>query len=165
MDETVMVRVEVPKGTRNKYEWDEERQALVFDRRLFAAVTFPTDYGEILDTLAEDGDPIDAIMCISESTFPGCLVQAKPIGVLLAVDSSDGDRDDKVLCVPDSDPAWADLDSVGDLPQNLADEIWHFFTIYGDFQNKKLELERWGTSDDALNLIREGQERFREREG
>ena len=163
MDDTVLVRVEVPKGTRNKYEWDEEHQALVFDRRLFAAVTFPADYGEVLDTLAEDGDPMDAIVCLTEPTFPGCLIRARPIGVLWAVDADHGGRDDKVVCVPEGDPAWSGLRRADELPGDLADEIAHFFTVYGDLQGKQLRLEGWGSHDDAAALIGRGRERARSR--
>jgi inorganic pyrophosphatase len=159
MDDTVMVRVEVPKGTRNKYEWDEEHQALVFDRRLFAAVTFPADYGEILGTLAGDGDPMDVIVCLTEPTFPGCLIRSRPIGVLWAVDAENGDRDDKIVCIPSGDPAWTRHQQADDLPGDLADEIGHFFTVYGDLQGKQLELEGWGSHADAMDLIRRGRKR------
>lgn len=161
MEDTVMVRVEVPKGTRNKYEWDEEQQALVFNRRLFAAVTFPADYGEIIGTLAEDGDPMDAIVCLTEPTFPGCLINAWPIGVLWAVDADDHDRDDKIVCVPTGDPAWSHLREAGDLPGDLAEEIKHFFTVYGDLQDKQLDLQGWGSHDDAMELVERGRTRAR----
>ena len=159
MDDTVMIRVEVPKGTRNKYEWDEELQALVFDRRLFAAVTFPGDYGEIVGTLAEDGDPMDALVCLTEPTFPGCIIKARPVGVLWAVDESDEERDDKVICVPSGDPAWDTLGGIDDLPGNMADEITHFFDVYGDLRGKELHLDGFGSRAEAVELIDSGRER------
>lgn len=165
MDDVVMIRVEVPKGTRNKYEWDEEHQALVFDRRLFAAVTFPADYGEILETEGGDGDPLDAVVCLTEPTFPGCLVRARPIGVLWAIDADHGERDDKVVCVPVGDPAWSRLERSEDLPGDLAQEIEHFFTVYGDLQGKQLKIEGWGTHDDAERIIEDGWRRARDGDG
>ena len=159
MDDTVTVRVEIPKGTRNKYEWDEDLQAFVFDRRLFAAVTFPAEYGEIIGTLAEDDNPMDGMVCMTEPTFPGCLIRVRPVGVLWAVDAGNGERDDKIVCVPDGDPSWDHTSDVDDLPGALADEIAHFFTVYGDMQGKQLDLDGWGDRADAMRLIRRGRER------
>src|SRR5512135_2615521 len=95
---TVMVMVEIPKGSRNKYEFDKTKRLLKFDRMLFSAVHYPSDYGFILDTLAEDTDPLDALVLVSEPTFPGCLIDAKPIGLFRMRDEKG--PDEKILCVP-----------------------------------------------------------------
>ena len=94
--------VEIPKGSRNKYEWDEQLQAIKFDRFLFSSVVYPTDYGFIPQTLGEDGDPLDAMVTVSEPTFPGCVIPVKPIALFKMRD--DKGVDDKVLCVPLEDP-------------------------------------------------------------
>ena len=94
--------VEIPKGSRNKYEWDEQLQAIKLDRFLFSSVVYPTDYGFIPDTLGQDGDPLDVMCCVSEPTFPGCVIEAKPIALFRMED--DKGIDDKVLCVPLTDP-------------------------------------------------------------
>ena len=96
--------VEIPKGSRNKYEWDEQLQAIKFDRFLFSSVVYPTDYGFIPQTLGEDGDPLDAMVTVSEPTFPGCVIPVKPIALFKMRD--DKGVDDKVLCVPLEDPNW-----------------------------------------------------------
>ena len=90
--------IEIPKGSRNKYEWDHEREALVLDRFLFSSVVYPMDYGFIPDTLGQDGDPLDVVCCVSEATFPGCMIDVKPIALFRMKD--DMGIDDKVLCVP-----------------------------------------------------------------
>src|SRR6266487_6731446 len=121
MTERVHCLVEIPKGSRNKYEWDEELQAIKLDRFLFSSMVYPTDYGFIPDTLALDGDPLDAMVCVSEPTFPGCVIPVKPIALFKMED--DKGIDDKILCVPLQDPAWNTLDQLEDLSEALRDEI------------------------------------------
>src|SRR5213080_3761041 len=112
--------VEIPKGSRNKYEWDPALGAIKLDRFLFSSVVFPTDYGFITDTLGEDGDPLDAMVCVSEPTFPGCIIEVKAIALFRMED--DKGIDDKVLCVPLTDPAWHTLEKLDDVPESLRDE-------------------------------------------
>src|SRR5919107_419102 len=133
--------VEIPKGSRNKYEYDEELGALVLDRFLFSSMVYPTDYGFIPKTLGEDGDALDAMVCVSEPTFPGCVIPVKPIALFRMED--DKGIDDKVLCVPLSDPAWNGLEGLDDLPNQLQDEIAHFFSVYKDLEQKKVKVDGW----------------------
>jgi inorganic pyrophosphatase len=155
--------VEIPKGSRNKYGWDHERGALVLDRFLFSSVVYPTDYGFIPDTLAQDGDPLDAMVCVSEPTFPGCMIDVKPIALFRMED--DKGIDDKVLCVPLSDPGWNTMEKLEDLPKQLRDEIAHFFSIYKDLEQKAVRVDGWYPREDAVKEIELSRRRFREGEG
>ena len=158
---TVMALVEIPKGSRNKYEYDFERQMVRFDRMLFSAVHYPSDYGFIMDTLGEDGDPLDALILVSEPTFPGCLIEVKPIGMFKMWDEKG--RDEKILCVPISDPHWNALSELSDVTPHLLTEIEHFFAVYKDLEKKKVGIEGWHDRETAVNIIREAQQAFLER--
>ena len=151
--------IEIPKGSRNKYEWDHERERLVLDRFLFSSVVYPTDYGFIPETLSQDGDPLDVMCCVSEPTFPGCMIVVKPIALFKMED--DAGVDDKVLCVPLSDPAWSVMDALDDLPEGLRKEIAHFFSIYKDLEQKSVEVDGWYSREDAIEEIEASRERFR----
>ena len=149
--------VEVPKGSRNKYEFNPESGELEFDRRLFAAVSFPTDYGFIPETAAGSGDPLDALICIDEPTFPGCVVRVKIIALFKMRDENGPDH--KLLCVPLSDPAWSALDDVDDLPGNLKEEIAHFFDVYTQLEGQDVVIEGWGTRQEATEVLEASRER------
>jgi inorganic pyrophosphatase len=159
-DDTFACIVEIPKGSRNKYEWDHERDVLVLDRFLFSSVVYPTDYGFIPDTLSLDGDPLDVMVCVSEPTFPGCTIDVKPIALFRMEDEKG--IDDKILCVPLSDPGWNGMEKLEDLPQQLRDEIAHFFSIYKDLERKKVKVDGWYSREDAVKEIEASRERFRE---
>jgi len=122
------VMIEIPRGSRNKYEYDHEAHVIRLDRRLFTATAYPADYGFIPGTLSEDGDPLDALVLLDDPTFPGCWITARPIGVFWM--SDDKGPDAKILCVPAGDPRWAHVSDVGDLPDHLSSEIEHFFEVY-----------------------------------
>ncbi len=124
----IEVMVEIPRGSRNKYEYDHERGVMRLDRRLFSATVYPADYGFIPETLGEDGDPLDALVLLEDPTFPGCLVRARPLGVFWMEDEKGPDA--KIICVPDRDPVWSEATDVEDLPDHLLDEIRHFFDVY-----------------------------------
>jgi inorganic pyrophosphatase len=158
-NDTIRVFVEIPKASRNKYEWDEESGTIALDRRLFAAVTYPTDYGFIPETIAGDGDELAAMVAVTEPTFPGCSVPAKPIALLKMHDGEK--RNDKVLTVPISDPSWSGLDDLREMPGSLAREIEHFFEVYSEIEGTGWELEGWGSSEDAKELIESCRERYR----
>ncbi len=160
-DEHFDCYVEIPKGSRNKYEFDTEKQALKLDRFLFSSMVYPTDYGYFPETAAEDGDPLDAMICVSEPTFPGCLIEAKPIALFRM--SDDEGPDHKVLCVPVHDPSWSGLDALDDLPRQLAEEITHFFSVYKDLEREKTSVEGWFPREDAWEEIEASRRRFRER--
>jgi inorganic pyrophosphatase len=152
--------IEIPKGSRNKYEWDHERDAIVLDRFLFSSVVYPMDYGFIPDTLGQDGDPLDVVCCVSEATFPGCMIDVKPIALFRMED--DKGIDDKVLCVPLSDPTWNQMEALEDLPKPLADEISHFFSIYKDLEQKKVRVDGWYGRDEAIEEIEASRKRYRD---
>jgi inorganic pyrophosphatase len=156
---SVTVMIEIPKGSRNKYEYDKEKRVLRFDRMLFSAVHYPSDYGFIPDTLAQDGDPLDALVLVWEPTFPGCLIEARPVGLFKMWDEKG--PDEKILCVPVSDPLWNYIESLADVPPHLLKEIAHFFAIYKDLEEKKTGVEGWEDCEAALKVIRESQHRYR----
>jgi inorganic pyrophosphatase len=151
--------VEIPKGSRNKYEYDHERDVIKLDRFLFSSVVYPTDYGFIPDTLSLDGDPLDVMVCVSEPTFPGCLIVVKPIALLRMED--DAGVDDKVLAVPLTDPGWNRLERLEEVPDQLQNEITHFFKVYKQLENKKVEVEGWFSREDAIDEIEASRARFK----
>ena len=153
-----MVMVEIPKGSRNKYEFDKERKVIKFDRILFSAVHYPCDFGFILVTLAEDGDPLDALVLVWEPTFPGCLIDVKPVGLFKMWDEKG--RDEKILCVPLKDPLWNYIEDLNDVPPHLLKEIEHFFSIYKELEEKVTEVEGWGSRAEAIEIIKKARERY-----
>ena len=159
-DDSFACIVEIPKGSRNKYEWDHERDTLVLDRFLFSSVVYPTDYGFIPETLSQDGDPLDVMICVSEPTFPGCMIDVKPIALFRMED--DQGVDDKILCVPLKDPGWNEMEKLDDLPRQLRDEIAHFFSIYKDLERKQVKVDGWYSREDAVEEIDASRERFRD---
>jgi adenylate kinase len=122
------VVIEVPRGSRNKYEFDHDRRVLHLDRRLFSATVYPADYGFVPDTLAEDGDPLDALVLLEEPVFPGCWVRARPIGIFWMEDEKGPDA--KIICVPLGDPRFDQVRDLDDMPTHLRSEIHHFFDVY-----------------------------------
>ena len=159
-DEPLTCFVEIPKGSRNKYEYDHEAGGIKLDRFLFSSMVYPTDYGFIPDTLGLDEDPLDAMVCVSEPTFPGCLIDVKPIALFRMED--DKGVDDKVLCVPLQDPAWNHLEELDDLPDQLRQEIAHFFSVYKDLEQKKVKVDGWYSREDALTEIEAARKRCEE---
>jgi inorganic pyrophosphatase len=160
-DAAVYCMVEIPKGSRNKYEWDEELQAIRFDRFLFSSVVYPLDYGMIPRTLAEDGDPLDAMVAVSEPTFPGCVIPVKPIALFKMRDEKG--VDDKVVCVPLQDPNWLGVETLEDLPPQLRNEISNFFDVYKTLEpGKDVVVEGWFPREEALSVIDAARRRFDE---
>lgn len=147
----INVLIEIAAGSRNKYEFDKDLQAFALDRVLYAAVHYPYDYGFIPNTLADDGDPLDGLVLMDEPTFPGCVIAARPIGMLEMIDS--GDRDEKILCVPDKDPRYAQIKSLKDIAQHRLDEIAEFFRTYKNLEKKKTEIVGWHDVDRVQPLV------------
>ncbi len=144
----VEVVVEIPKGSRNKYEIDHNSGELWLDRHLFTATTYPADYGYIPQTLAEDGDPLDILVILDEPTVPGCHMRARPLGVFWMVDEKGPDA--KILAVPAGDPRWERLGDLEDVPPHLLAEIGHFFEVYKALEPaKRADVGRWGDSTEA----------------
>lgn len=150
--------VEIPKGTRNKYEYDPKLGGIKFDRLLMSAATYPTDYGYLRGTLGRDGDPLDALVCLHEPTFPGCLIPVKPIGMFKMTDEAG--VDDKIVCVPLHDPYWNHYQEIDELPELLKAEIEQFFSIYKDLEpDKDVAIDGWRSRQDALDEIAASKER------
>jgi inorganic pyrophosphatase len=140
--------VEIPKGGRNKYEYDAALDGIKFDRLLMSAATYPTDYGYLRGTLGQDGDPLDALVCLYEPTFPGCLIPVKPVGMFKM-------RDEKGI----NDPYWNMHDRLEDLPLLLRQEIEQFFSIYKDLEGKEVSIGGWCPVEDAVREIADARER------
>jgi inorganic pyrophosphatase len=148
---TVTVVVEIPKGSRNKYEFDPATGHIVLDRMLFTSMQYPADYGFIEGTLAGDGDALDALVFVGEPTFPGCRIHARPIGLFRMRDEKG--PDDKILCVPLRDPMWSQVGDVSDLNANLLNEIQHFFQVYKNLDGKNVETGGFGDRAEAAGVI------------
>jgi inorganic pyrophosphatase len=145
------VLIEIAAGSKNKYEFDKDLGALALDRVLSSSVMYPYDYGFIPNTLADDGDPLDGMVIMDEPTFPGCVIAARPIGMMEMIDG--GERDEKILCVPDKDPRYAHVKSLKDIPQHRLDEICEFFKTYKNLEKKAVEVLGWKDVDAVLPLV------------
>ncbi len=157
----VEVVIEIPKGTRNKYEADHETGAIWLDRMLFTATRYPEDYGFIPLTLAGDGDPLDAMVLLEEPTFPGCHIRARAVGVFLMRDEKG--QDAKILCVPASDPRQAEVKDLTDVPTYALDEIAHFFAIYKTLEpGKDSVVEGWESRKVAEDIVESCRLRFQD---
>ena len=152
----VTVVVEIPGGSRNKYEMDHATGSIYLDRMLFTATRYPADYGFIEGTLGEDGDPLDALVLVGEPTFR-CRILARPVGVFGMKDEKG--QDDKILCVPLRDPASTNLVDLDDLRPSLLAEIEHFFAVYKDLEDKKVETQGFRDLGAALVIIDEARQR------
>ncbi|MDJ1175419.1 inorganic diphosphatase [Roseofilum capinflatum] len=145
------VLIEITAGSQNKYEYDKDLQAFALDRVLYSSVHYPYDYGFIPNTLADDGDPLDGMVMMDEPTFPGCVIAARPIGMLEMIDG--GDRDEKILCVPDKDPRYSSVKSLKDVAPHKLDEIGEFFKTYKNLEKKAVEILGWKDVDQVLPLV------------
>ncbi len=158
MSDENVVFVEIPTGSRNKYEYDPALGGIVLDRRLFTAMTYPGDYGYVEGTLGEDGDPLDALVLVSDPTFPGCRIRVRAIGVFHMSDEKG--PDEKILCVPLGDPFFERVRDIYDVNGELRDEIEHFFQRYKDLEpSKKTETRGWGNRSEALQIVAEARTR------
>lgn len=152
--------IEIPKGCRNKYEFDPDHGVIRLDRTLFTATQFPADYGFIRHTASEDGDPLDTMVLLQEPTFPGCWILVRAVGVFWMHDEAG--TDPKLLCVPARDPWWAHVRDVGDAPPFLLAEIRHFFTVYKQLEpGKSTRCYGWQGVEVADVVVRETQLRAR----
>ncbi|NGO68583.1 inorganic diphosphatase [Streptomyces sp. SB3404] len=142
------VTIEIPKGSRNKYEVDHETGRIRLDRHLFTSTVYPADYGFVEGTLGEDGDPLDALVLLEEPTFPGCVIKCRAIGMFRMTDEAGGD--DKLLCVPSSDPRMEHLRDIHHVSEFDRLEIQHFFEVYKDLEpGKSVEGANWVGRADA----------------
>ena len=160
----VDVIVEIPQGSRNKYEMDLVTGRIRLDRMLFTSTRYPQDYGFIPDTLAEDGDPLDVMIILEERTFPGCLVTVRPVGVFWMNDESGPDA--KILAVPAQDPRYEGLQELDDIPEHVTAEIGHFFDIYKELEpDKDSDVRGWQGRAAAEKIIEEAVGRARDTAG
>ncbi len=158
--ESFDVLIEIPKGSRNKYEYDFKLKRIRYDRMIFSSMMYPADYGFIPETLALDGDPLDVLVLVTEPTFPGCVMEVKPIGVFHMEDEKG--PDEKVICVPVSDPVWNTIKDLSELNPHLIKEIEHFFQVYKDLEKKKVDIGGWGNLDEAIDIIKKCVQRFKD---
>lgn len=157
---TFDVLIEIPKGSRNKYEYDFTLHKIRFDRLLFSSMMYPADYGFVPETLALDGDPLDVLVLGTEPTFPMCVMEVKPIGVFHMADEKG--NDEKLICVPVSDPNWNSLNDLSDLNPHQIKEIEHFFKVYKDLEKKIVDVEGWGNAEDAVEIYHNCVKRYDE---
>lgn len=152
------VTVEIPKGTKNKYEMDHNTGRIRLDRTLFTSTQYPYDYGFIEGTLGQDGDPLDAMVVSGEATFPGCLIECYAVAMFRMTDEMGGD--DKVLCVPTADTRSAHLRDLDTVPEHVLLEIEHFFSVYKDLEpGKSVEGATWVGRQDAEAEVKASFER------
>ena len=158
LSEQLLAFVEIPKGGRNKYEFDEATGRIVLDRFLSSSMVYPADYGFLIDHRGEDGDPLDCLVCVSEAPFPGCVIPVNPVAMFEMKDEAG--IDDKIVCVPVSDPGWNSVTCLEDLPEQLKLEIPHFFSVYKDLEHKQVEVGAWLSREKAEETI--GEARLRQ---
>jgi inorganic pyrophosphatase len=143
--------VEIPKRERNKYEYDKETGVIKLDRVLYSSLHYPGDYGFIPRTHYDDGDPMDVLVMVNEPSFPGCVIEARPIGIFRMRDKDL--PDDKILAVPATDPLFSGYTTLDDIPQHFLSEVTHFFSVYKDLQRIGVEVGGWEGPDVALSEI------------
>jgi inorganic pyrophosphatase len=154
------VVIEIPKGSRNKYEVDHETGRVYLDRVLFTSFVYPTDYGYFENTLGLDGDPVDALVLLEYPAFPGVGVKVRPVGVLNMSDEAGSDA--KVVVVPAKDPRWTHMQDITDVPEQTRKEIEHFFARYKDLEpNKFVNIEGWGDAAEAEKIVEAGFEKLK----
>ncbi|MFW9930189.1 MAG: inorganic diphosphatase [Candidatus Thorarchaeota archaeon] len=159
----VFAIIEIPKGSRNKYEISKTTNLILLDRVLHSSVVFPHDYGLIPGTYAKDGDPLDILVLISNATYPLTLIQARPIGYLLMEDEKG--LDEKILGVSEGDPIYSIYEDIVQLPHHFLDEIGEFYRTYKNLENKKYaKVKEWKGREAAYvvidNCIKNFQEKF-----
>ncbi|PSL43254.1 inorganic pyrophosphatase [Salsuginibacillus halophilus] len=151
MGSSVSVFVEIPYGSSNKYEFDIEKNSFKLDRVLYSPMYYPAEYGEIPQTLAEDGDPLDALVLVTHPTFSGCIIDTRIIGALTMADEKG--KDDKLIGVPVNDPRFANVNSLKDISPHILEEIKHFFETYKDLEKKQVKIDKWEDKSSALKIL------------
>jgi inorganic pyrophosphatase len=144
--------IEIPKESRNKYEYDRDKEAFALDRVLYSPFYFPAEYGMIPKTLWDDGDPMDILVIMDQPTFPGCIIETRVIGVMRMIDGEDSD--DKIIGVPVDDPRCKDIQDIKDIPKAFLNEISHFFTEFKRLEGKKIQVNGWENAEKAFEAIK-----------
>jgi inorganic pyrophosphatase len=158
--EVVYAVIEIPKGSRNKYEYDKDMEAFALDRVLYSPFHYPAEYGIIPQTFYDDGDPMDIIVIMDQPTFPGCVIESRPIGMMKMIDG--GDKDDKILSVPTQDPRFTEIKDINDISNHYLLEIAHFFEDYKRLEGKETEILGWEHADKAIKAIEHSMELYKE---
>lgn len=156
--EIVRAIVEIPRGSANKYEYDKSLEVFRLDRALYSPMHYPGDYGFIPGTLAEDGDPMDILVLVDEPSFTGCLMEARPVGVLNMVDQMRPDQ--KILAVPNRNPRFESIHTVDQVFPHVIREIEYFFSIYKELQGMKTKMEGWAGPREARKVITESRQAY-----
>ena len=157
--QVVYAVIEIPKGSRNKYEYDKDKEAFALDRVLYSPIHYPAEYGIIPKTLWDDGDPMDILVVMDQPTFPGCVIETRIIGVMKMIDG--GESDDKILGVPVNDPKFKDVQDISDMPKPFLDEISHFFTEYKRLEKKTTEVLGWENAEKAFEALEHSMELYK----
>ncbi len=153
--------VEVPKGSRNKYEYSKTAGVIKLDRVLYSPLHYPGDYGFIPQSLYDDNDPLDVLIMMTEPTFPGCVIEVRPVGMLKMLDR--GEHDDKILAVPSNDPQFSDYHDLDDIPRHFPTEVEHFFKVYKQLEGKEVETQGWVGAAEAKKAIKSALDMYREK--
>jgi len=156
--ELVRMIVEIPKNSANKYEYDGKLGVFRLDRALYSPMHYPGDYGFIPGTLAEDGDPLDALVLVDEPSFTGCMIEVRPVGLLNMVDQHEADQ--KVLAVPNRNPRYDQMQGIDDVFAHIRREIEHFFTIYKELEGRVNNVKGWLVPTEARKIIADCRGRF-----
>ncbi|MBV8552585.1 MAG: inorganic diphosphatase [Acidobacteriaceae bacterium] len=159
--ELVRVIIEIPKNSSNKYEYDGNLGVFRLDRALYSPMHYPGDYGFIPGTLAEDGDPLDILVLVNEPSFTGCMMEARPLGLLHMVDGKENDQ--KVLAVPNRNPRFDGIHTMDQIFPHVRREIEYFFSIYKELQGAKTEMKGWGGPREARKVINESRQAYLDR--
>lgn len=152
--------IEIPKGSNHKYEYDEERDAIVLNGVLHSSMYYPAEYGFIQNTLSGDGSPLDIMVLMDYPTFPGCVIEAKVIGMFIMED--DAGMDEKLIAIPIKDPRYQHIKTLNDISPHFKKEIEHFFTVYKELENKKVNIFGWAEVEEAREVLRKARKAYRE---
>jgi len=155
--------VEIPKDSGNKYEYDSELGVFRLDRALYSPMHYPGDYGFIPGTLADDGDPLDVLALVEEPSFPGCLIEVRPVGILNMVDNEEADQ--KIIAVPNRNPRYDEVHTMDQIFPHVRREIEHFFTIYKELEGKKTQMQGWGRPMEAREVVVKSRRSYLESRG
>ena len=155
--------VEIPKNSGNKYEYDGKLGVFRLDRALYSPMHYPGDYGFIPGTRADDGDPLDVLALVEEPSFPGCLIEVRPVGILNMVDNDLADQ--KIVAVPNRNPRYDEVHTMDQIFPHVRREIEHFFTIYKELEGKKTKTQGWGKPMEARDVIVKSRKLYLENKG
>lgn len=159
--EEINVIIEIPKGSKNKYEIDKKTGLIMLDRAMHTSQDYPFDYGFVPQTLCDDGDALDVVLLTTYPLFPGVLVKVRPVAIMNMIDSGEGDE--KIIAVPCEDPRWSDVQDIADVNKHTLKEIEHFFLTYKKIQNKSVEINGFDGKEKAIEAFEKAQKVYKEK--